>query len=332
MNYKTMRLDKSLYKAEGGFSKQLELLDPSENYKNTDLSSLDAFERQLKRFDIKVSGPSSDPIAKFFQTSDSAALFPEYVARAVGKGAQDAEVLSEIVASTTEINALDYRSITTDLERFSDQELQEGDPLPEVNIQLTESLVRLKKRGRMLSASYEAIKHQRTDVLTVALKQIGYSLAKAQLSDAVRTLLIGEGTVPGAEIIETGSPDPSFEDLLDLWNRFGNFQLNVILASSNTVRQLLAIEELADYNTGNSFVSTGSLITPFGAKIIKTEALSDGLLMGLDKNFALEMVTSGGIQVEYDKLIDTQLERAAISSIYGFSKLFPDAVKVLAFE
>ena len=332
MNYKNIRLDKSLYKAEGGFSRQLERLDPSENYKSTDLSGLDAFERQLKRFDIKVSGPSSDPIAKFFQTSDSAALFPEYVARAVGKGANDAEVLSDIVASTTEINSLDYRSITTDLDRFNDHEMDEGDPLPEVSIQLTESLIRLKKRGRILSASYEAIKHQRTDVLTVALKQIGYSLAKAQLEDAVRMLLIGEGTVPEAEVIYTGSSEPLFDNLLDLWNRFADFQLNVILASANTVRQLLSMEELADYNTGNTFVSTGSLITPFGAKIIKTEAIDDGVLLGLDKNFALEMVTSGGIQVEYDKLIDTQLERAAISSIYGFSKLFPDAVKVMVFE
>jgi len=33
--------------------------------------------------------------------------------------------------------------------------------------------------------------------------------------------------------------------------------------------------------------------------------------------------------VEYDKLINTQLERAAVTSIYGFSKIFPGAVKDL---
>lgn len=33
--------------------------------------------------------------------------------------------------------------------------------------------------------------------------------------------------------------------------------------------------------------------------------------------------------VEYDKLIDRQLERAAITSISGFAKLYTDAAKVL---
>ena len=35
------------------------------------------------------------------------------------------------------------------------------------------------------------------------------------------------------------------------------------------------------------------------------------------------------VVVEYDKLIDRQLERAAITSISGFAKLFTDASKVL---
>ena len=33
--------------------------------------------------------------------------------------------------------------------------------------------------------------------------------------------------------------------------------------------------------------------------------------------------------MEYDKLIDRQLERAAITSISGFAKIFQDATKVL---
>jgi hypothetical protein len=41
------------------------------------------------------------------------------------------------------------------------------------------------------------------------------------------------------------------------------------------------------------------------------------------------MVTAGGVTVEYDKLINTQLERAAVTCISGFSKVFPGAVKVM---
>ncbi|MFV0399830.1 MAG: phage major capsid protein, partial [Oscillospiraceae bacterium] len=95
MNYESIRLDKSLYKAEGGFSKQLERLDPTENYAGTELGGLDAFQRQLKRFDIKVGGPHSDTVSKFFATADSAALFPEYVSRAVAQGSAEANLLGE---------------------------------------------------------------------------------------------------------------------------------------------------------------------------------------------------------------------------------------------
>ena len=57
-----------------------------------------------------------------------------------------------------------------------------------------------------------------------------------------------------------------------------------------------------------------------------------GTIVALDKNFALEMVTAGDITVDYDKLINTQLERAAVTSTSGFAKIFPDAVKVLTLK
>ncbi len=88
--YDNIRLEKGMYSITGKpFSKVLEELDPSENYKNTKLEGIDAFQRQLKRYDIKVSGYNSDSVEKFFSTSNSAALFPEYVKRAVISGTQE---------------------------------------------------------------------------------------------------------------------------------------------------------------------------------------------------------------------------------------------------
>ena len=51
--------------------------------------------------------------------------------------------------------------------------------------------------------------------------------------------------------------------------------------------------------------------------------------MGLDKRYALELIQGSDVMVEYDKLIDRQLERAAITTISGFAKLFPGAARVL---
>lgn len=98
-NYQNIAISKDFYKSGEGFSKCLERLDPSEQYRGTELAGYDAFQRQLKRFDIKVSGQDSDRLQKFFATSDSAALFPEYVARAVKQGVDGNHILEEICAA-----------------------------------------------------------------------------------------------------------------------------------------------------------------------------------------------------------------------------------------
>ena len=63
MAFDNIRLEKGMYRESGkSFTQVLEALDPSENYKGTSLDGTDAFQRQLKRFDIKVKGAYSDPV------------------------------------------------------------------------------------------------------------------------------------------------------------------------------------------------------------------------------------------------------------------------------
>ena len=59
-HYENLKLEKGMY-GQGGrsFAQTLEALDPSESYKGTALEGLDAFQRQLKRFDIKVKGAAA---------------------------------------------------------------------------------------------------------------------------------------------------------------------------------------------------------------------------------------------------------------------------------
>ena len=132
------------------FIKVLEELDSSKNYEGSELAGLDAYQRQLKRFDIKVGGAGSDVVEKFFQTSDSAALFPEYVSRAVRQGMERANLLPKLVATTTKIDCMDYRTITSNP---SDDEkdlkpVAEGASIPQTAVRTQNNLVKLNKRGR----------------------------------------------------------------------------------------------------------------------------------------------------------------------------------------
>ena len=326
-SYDNIKLEKGLYTTGKSFTQALEQEDPSENYIGTQLEGLDAYERQLKRFGIKVSGTNSDSIEKFFKTSDSAALFPEYISRAVNLGIQEFNDVSKIVATTTIIEGMDYRtlaSIPTDEEKEL-AVVNEGAFIPETKIRTQENLVKLHKRGRMLTASYEAIRFQRLDLFTVTLKQIGAHIARSQLSDAIGVIVDGDGNNNPCQNYSLEGSEITYADLINFWGKFQPYTLNTIIASPKALTQILKLSEFRDAYTGLDFHSTGKLVTPFGAQLINCADVRDGAIIGLDKNFALEKVQAGEVMTEFDKLIDRQLERAAITTTAGFAKIFDKA-------
>lgn len=328
MAFDNIKLEKGLYTTGKGFTKSLEELDPSENYVGTELEGLDAYQRQLKRFDIKVSGINSDPVSKFFETSDSAALFPEYVARAVRQGLSESNTVDELVASTTIIDSLDYRAIESvnTIDGEDEGVVLEGCFIPETTIKTKENLTKLKKRGKMLVASYEAIKSQKLDIFTIALKQIGDYIAQCQIMDLFQAIVDNN-------IGQVSRVDPnklSYVDLLNLWSAMEPYKLNTIIACPNTISQIMQIDEFKDSTAGLTFHATGEIVTPLGAKIVRAPASAGGdSIIGMDKNYAVEKVQFGDIVTDFDKLIDRQLERATVTATAGFSKIFDGASMLL---
>lgn len=344
MSYKfnEIRLEKGMYGTPGkSFTQVLESMDPSENYKGTALEGLDAYQRQLKRFDIHARGVGSDAVEKFFRTTESAVLFPEYVARSVKQGMEESNILPHITASTTQIDGMDYRSIYSvpTREEKSLRRVEEGAVIPQTEVRARESLVTLHKRGRMLVASYEAIRYQRLDLFSVMLRQIGSQIMRMHLDDAIQVITDGDGNgnaakqfTVGDSIIGGTAGTLDYKALLRFWNQFDPYTMNTLLVSPDMMMALLQCPEFQNPLTGLNFQGTGELTNPLGAKLIKTSALSVGTVIGLDKNYALEMIQASDVTVEYDRLIDRQMERAAITSISGFAKLYGEASKVLKVE
>ncbi len=339
MGYDNLRLEKGMYRQEGmSFTQVLESLDPSENYRGTALEGTDAFQRQLKRFGIRAKGAGSSPVEKFFRTMDSAVLFPEYIARTVRQGMEENDILPAITATTTIIDAMDYRSIysvpTDDDKELKD--VEEGGTIPETEVKTKEHLISLSKRGRMLVASYEAIRFQKLDLFSVMLRQIGAHIQKQQLSDAVDVLINGDDNDNAAVQYTIGTSPISgtkgtlgYDQLVEFWGQFDPFTMNTLLCSTGCMTKMLKIPELQNPLTGLNFQGTGKLTTPLGAQLHRTSAVADGVIIGLDNRYALEQVRAGDVLVEYDKLIDRQLERAAITSIAGFGKICTGAACVL---
>ena len=335
----SVRLEKGMYQEAGrSFTQVLEHCDPSEQYRGTPLEGLDAYQRQLKRFDIRVRGAGSDPVEKFFRTSESAVLFPEYIARSVRQGMEEDDLLPAITATVTQVEGMDYRSIASepDQDQKELKRVEEGAEIPQTQIKTKANLVQLHKRGRMLVASYEAVRYQKLDLFSVTLRQIGAHISRMHLEDAIDVLVNGDGNENPAESFAVGTKPIGgegstfdYSTLVDFWAQFAPYEMNTLLVPGDVLVSLLKMSEFRDPMAGLDFQGSGRLITPLGAQLLRTSALESGTLIGLDRNYALEMVKSGEVTVEYDKLIDRQLERAAITSISGFAKIYEDAAKVL---
>ncbi|MDE7278602.1 MAG: hypothetical protein K2N26_02615 [Oscillospiraceae bacterium] len=319
--YNTIKIEKGFYNLSGKtFSQALDAIDPSENYTDEALRKADAFERQLKRFDIKVRGVNADKVDKFFQSAESALLFPEFVRRAVESGLNSG-CLNKITAAVSITDGIDCRGIVlTDGTQEYTETTAVGAELPESSITLSSEVIALKKYGRLINAPYEAVRQQRLDVFAAALRAVGAKLAKAIESAAVATL-----TASGDSVAMSGGTF-NYAELAAFWGNFKSCNMNAILCSPAAAAKILAFDEM------NKTVTTGSgnTVTPFGAEFVVSPAVDDNTVIGLDKTCALEMIRGGEVSVDVDKLISKLSDGAAVAVNVGFSVISSDAVKALA--
>ena len=316
--YNDIKLEKGLYNLSGkSFTAALEELDPSSAYAGTPLEKLDAFERQLKRFNIRINGADCDCVEKFFSTTETAVLFPEFVTRSIRKGF-DETVLSSVCAAKTVTSSSQYLGCDLD-DTEAYVPTSEATALPEATVTEGTSAVTLAKYGRLISSSYEAVRQQRLDVFSVMLRSIGVRLA-ASVVNAALTVLVTD-----ADTIETASSSLAYSDLANLYGCFSGFDMTTVIASPENAALIAAMEQLRDCSADNK----GRFMLPLGAELIKCSSAEADEIIGLDRSFALEFITSTDLVMETDKLIDRQLDQITVSITCGFKKITPDAVKVL---
>lgn len=279
--YKDLKLEKGMYHITGkSFSEVLESMDPSGGYAETPLAGLDAYERQLKRFDIHVSGSHCDRVEKFFSTTDSAVLFPEFIRRAIRSGMEQS-VLSDLVAVHTLSPGGEYQpAVLTDTAAYSTKTTQ-GNALP--------------------TASYlEA-------VTTTRLNKFGRSIHASSIDTAAEGVL-------------------TYADLTKLYGEFSDFDMTTVLASPAAAAKIMGMEQMQDMASAQP----STILLPFGAQLRKCAGMSSEYLIGLDKRFALEMITTDDLLLETDKLIDSQLDVITVSIRVAFRVMLNEAVHVLS--
>ncbi|MBR5362713.1 MAG: hypothetical protein IK134_05255 [Oscillospiraceae bacterium] len=318
--YDTVKLEKGMYHlANRSFTQALEAADPSAQYAGTELAELDAFERQLKRFDIHVSGADCDPVEKFFTTTESAVLFPEFVRRAIKRGMEES-ILPELTAASSSVRASSCKGFSIDeTDGAYSATTAEGVSLKKTVI--TESAaIALDKYGRLVSASYETIRQQRIDVFAVMLRAVGHKLAGAIAGKALT--VIKNSVTP----VSSATTTLAYTDLATLYAQFSDYDMTTVIASPATVASILAMTEMRD----RTLDADGQVRLPFGAKLLKDSSLNNKTVVGISRDFALACITGSDVLLESDRLIDCQLDRIAVSVRIGFQPLMSGAAAVLS--
>jgi hypothetical protein len=118
----------------------------------------------------------------------------------------------------------------------------------------------------------------------------------------------------------------TYNDLLKLAGEIENFKMTTLLVSSNTLKKILAFEEMREMPPSTD----GRIFTPFGAEIIQIDNFTNNYLIGLNKYNGCELITTPEVIVETDRLIATQMDCINISISAAVKGIFKKSVRQLS--
>lgn len=290
-------LTPQMYKSKKTLTDQLSEMQIEQN---PFLEGLDAFEQQLKRFDIKVSGDRCDCLEAFFKTSQSCVLLPEFIRRKVEQGMEENNIVEQMIAVKTVIDGYDYRGIEA-----TTGEKDSVCLLEKLNIKTQEYLARIWKRGKLLTTSYESLRFQKISLFAGVMCSLGRYIRTAQLKDIAHTIV-------ECEPLQTNH---SLQKL-SFYSKANGLNCNTIIANPDTVFRLTAC-----YGVDKDSRA-------FGMKIVAIDSseLEDKKFIAFNSDSALEMVTHGIVEMDYDKIMNKQFESAKIVYPAGFSVIDSSSV------
>ncbi len=289
-------------------------------------SPLDVLQQQLAARDLQLAGAHASLVEDFFRTEEHKILFPEVINQMVEVGIKEQLAnfagIEDITATKTGIDGVVYNSAMVDLNASPalPKRVGEGGEIPTVLIKFKDKVIKLRKVGYKIAMTYETARQMKINVFGVTMKVIGRNIAREEVNQAVDVLINGDGNSnPIASINAATSGTLTYADIVNLQEEFEYFNPTMMIAPKAMRIKYLNLTEYKDKN---------------GPSMPQPPKRCDGMpankIIALDSSACLERVTeNGGSLVEYNKIIESQIENAVISEVFIYSKLFVDAAKML---
>lgn len=298
MRYNEITLTKEMYDVPNKtLSDILTEIDLNSGYDEFDeIRELDAFERQLKRFDIKVKGVKSDQVNKFFQSEKSLILFPEYIRRMIKRGINDASIIPYISATEVYLPDVGKRySYSLGVDNTYQMLLQIAD---------------LTNFTKEFECCCHAARQLNIETFGIILKNIGIAIAQ-EINNRCVTYI--KNRVYHSPLL---IKKITIDNLFNFINSVGT-NITTIICDPKTYDTIITFPETINHiNLSRNDVVNA----PFGITMIKSNALTNEII-GIDKTSGLETLYDSKDVVNSDELISADFDKISYSIKMGFNQI-----------
>lgn len=317
---------------------------------------LDAFDAALvtagivAKGDVKL-GIESSMVSKFFTTTSSRLLFPEYVNRTIKETITDQPLLQYVVGETVTITGDSMRQPKIDLGKNSDNRkalkfsrVAEGAEIPTTEIKLAEEAVKIYKYGRAVKATYEVMRRTTIDMFRKTIELLGRFIVNGQYAVVIEVIENGDGnnnpaTVYKRSVLNAGGTAGVLDEITLLKFLMVQYPINydTVITDQDLYLQLLSTR----YN--GQLVTGVTEYVPFtfpqgifkGITVLYSEEIAksqggNSRLFALNRNLGIRKIIEQNSSIqENEKYANDQTQKMFITENAGFAKIYDEASAIL---
>lgn len=255
--------------------------------------------------------------------------------------------VSELIANTQGIPSRTYRPFyVEDVDQTEvNMRVGEGSDIPVVNLRESEKTIILKKYGRMIKASYEALRYMPIDTFSFFVARVALAVEAEKVERVLAVLVSGDGTsgTPtnyDAKDIDAAAIGKALT--LKAWIGFKMKFKNPFMMTHSLSQPDTALKAML-LNVGNANIPlayAGPMLGGQGVEAINPMAdrtragwlasAPADVLVAFDKRLAVERIFEiGGTVQETDRWIENQTEGLTQTEVEGYAVIEPEAIKTL---
>lgn len=254
--------------------------------------------------------------------------YAEPTLRGVSEAAFYRDLIAREISVPTPSHIMPWRNLPTTTMR----ETGEGEMVYKSAVTFDQKTVTLRKRTAGIDATYEALRYNTVEFVSLFFEDMGRRWAHQLNSDAVTTLLNGDipsGTDAAAVIgVESTSAGFTYDDdLLRVWLRMTRMgrRPTVVVGNESTVAAFLRLSEIKNRQQGAPLVGVAMRAgVPTSFTVVVSDAAPSDHLGFTDPSVAMVQLTSDPLLIETDRIISKQIVEHVASITTGFAVLQRD--------